>query len=82
MHWNIDPIIVDLGPIELRYYSILFGIGLFSVFFIVSKLMQQQGLKKNYADKLFIYVVISLIIGAHLAHLIFYEPSSLMTISS
>ncbi|MCB1160501.1 MAG: prolipoprotein diacylglyceryl transferase, partial [Leptospiraceae bacterium] len=76
MNWNIDPVLLDLKIVKLRYYSLLFATGLFAAYFLVSKFLREKGLPNDYPDKIFIRIVISLVIGAHLVHLIFYEPSA------
>lgn len=76
MVWDIDPVIVNLGFIELRYYGVLFASGIFTAYFIASKLMKERELPEKHLDSILIYVVIGVIIGAHLVHLIFYEPES------
>ncbi len=73
---NIDPEIIDLGIISLRYYGILFGLGIFSGYFIAKKLSIMKGFDIKILDKALLFVVIGIVIGAHLIHLVFYEPES------
>lgn len=72
--WDVRPQIVDLGFIELRWYSMLFLLGFILSYYILSKVFKKEGLKIELLDKLTFYVVISTIIGARFGHCIFYEP--------
>lgn len=78
MQWNVDPVIFKLfGLLEVRYYSLLFAFGLFFALNRVSAFMIQEKYPEEYPEKIFLYIVIFLILGAHFVHLIFYEPGSL-----
>lgn len=70
----MKPQIVDLGFIELRWYSLLFLLGFVFSYYVLTKVFKKEGLPVELLDKLTFYVVISTIIGARLGHCIFYEP--------
>ncbi|MBN1596803.1 MAG: prolipoprotein diacylglyceryl transferase [Bacteroidales bacterium] len=74
IEWNAKPQIVDLGFIELRWYSLLFLSGFVVGYYILSKIFKKEGLSIDLLDKLTFYVVISTIIGARFGHCLFYEP--------
>ena len=79
---NIDPVIVKFTiPIinfeaQLRYYGILFGLGILTAYFISRSFFRKWGYKDEIIDKLLLYLVFFIVITAHLVHLIFYEPSA------
>lgn len=73
---NIDPIILRLGPLQLRYYGILFGSGILTAYFIYRYFFRKWGYKDYIPDKLLIYLVVAIVLMAHLVHLVFYEPSA------
>jgi phosphatidylglycerol:prolipoprotein diacylglycerol transferase len=72
--WDVRPQIVDLGFIELRWYSLLFLLGFILSYYILSKIFKKEGLSIELLDKLTFYMVISTIIGARFGHCLFYEP--------
>ena len=74
--WNFDPIALDLGFLEIRWYGICFMIGLLLGASELPRALQRRGLPKEHASSLTVWVPIGMIIGAHLIHLIFYEPRS------
>lgn len=79
MIWNIDPTLIDLGPLEIRYYGVFFALGLFLAYslarFMVTKRSGSANKKLSLEtlDMLVIYLVIGLIVGARLGHILFYE---------
>ena len=73
---NIDPIILKMGPLQLRYYGILFGSGILTAYFIYRHFFRKWGYKDFIPDKLLIYLVVTIVLMAHLVHLVFYEPSA------
>jgi prolipoprotein diacylglyceryl transferase len=69
-----DPSIgIDLGFIEIRYYSLMFLIAFGSGWFITKKMYEREGLSEKKLDSLFAYVVIGTLLGARLGHVIFYQ---------
>jgi prolipoprotein diacylglyceryl transferase len=74
IEWNVRPQIIDLGFIEIRWYSFLFLMGFVMAYYILSKVFKKEGLPIELLDKFTVYVVLSTIIGARLGHCIFYEP--------
>ena len=42
VYWNPDVVALTLGPIELRWYSLFWVIGLILAYVIVGKLYKQQ----------------------------------------
>lgn len=83
MIWNIDPVLLNLGPVEIRYYGVFFALALFLAYslarFMTKKRMdddagtQHGRFSLETLDKLVVYLVIGLIVGARLGHIIFYE---------
>jgi phosphatidylglycerol:prolipoprotein diacylglycerol transferase len=73
--WNVKPQIADLGPFELRYYSLLFALAFVIGYIIMLWMLKKEGLDPALMEKLTIYVVLSTIIGARFGHCLFYEFS-------
>jgi len=76
MIWNIDPILVTIGPISIRYYGLLYALGIMTGYLIARSFFRKKGFKDEIFDKLMIYIIVGLVLGAHLGHLVFYEPSA------
>ncbi|OIP81047.1 MAG: prolipoprotein diacylglyceryl transferase [Porphyromonadaceae bacterium CG2_30_38_12] len=71
--WNVDPEIFSMGPIHVRWYGLLWAIGIWLALTVVTKLFKNEKLPEAWIDKLFIYTVTGTILGARLGHCFFYE---------
>jgi len=76
MRWNMNPILFELGPVEIRWYGLFFAIGILLGARAMPRTFAKRGLNPDHAERLTIWIVVGMIIGAHLIHLVFYEPSS------
>lgn len=72
--WNVDPDIVHLGPLTIRYYGILFAASFFFGYIIMQKIFKREGLSIELLDKLTVYMAIGTVVGARLGHCLFYQP--------
>jgi len=75
INWNIDPEIINLFGISLRYYGVLFVSGLVLCVYILTWVFKKEGIPLANLDKLTIYGLIGIFVGARLGHCLFYEPS-------
>jgi phosphatidylglycerol---prolipoprotein diacylglyceryl transferase len=73
IQWNINPEIFSYG-ITLRYYSLLFVGGLILCIFIMYWIFKQEHIPLIHLEKLSIYGMIGIVIGARLGHCLFYQP--------
>src|SRR5690554_5208570 len=64
---------IDLGFFMVRYYSLMFVIAFALGWFITKKIYLREGLTLEKLDKLFIYMVVAILLGARLGHVIFYQ---------
>lgn len=74
---DIDPVFLRLGILELRYYGLLFFLGVLTLFFFMGYFFKQEGLKSpwQYAEDYIFYLFIGVVLGARLVHVLFYNPS-------
>ena len=76
---NFDPILVDFGIIEIRWYSLAYIFGILLGWWYGKKILSKQVQNgKNYIegfDDLIGYLIIGIIIGGRLGYVIFYNPS-------
>ncbi len=71
--WNASPEIVNIGPITLRWYGLLFAAGFLLGLYIVKAMFRAEKAPEEWLDKVFIYMVIGAILGARLGHVFFYD---------
>lgn len=72
--WNPDLVMLHLGPITLRWYSMCWLVGLLLAYLIVKRLYKEQKIKSELFEPLFLYCFVGILIGARLGHCLFYEP--------
>ncbi|MFA7136731.1 MAG: prolipoprotein diacylglyceryl transferase family protein, partial [Bacteroidales bacterium] len=72
--WGPSPEIFSIGPVTIRYYSILFVSGFIIGYYIFLKFFKREGLPAEILDPLLYTLLGSAVIGARLGHCLFYEP--------
>jgi phosphatidylglycerol:prolipoprotein diacylglycerol transferase len=75
IHWDIDPEIINVFGISLRYYSVLFVSGLILSFLLLKRIFINENISLDKLDKLTVYGIIGMFVGMRLGHCLFYEPS-------
>lgn len=65
--------------LPIRYYSLMWVIGLVAAYLIVKKVYKDRGIKEEVFEPLFLYCFIGILAGARLGHCIFYEPEYYLT---
>ena len=77
--WNPDTELCRLLGLPIRYYSLMWVIGLVAAYLIVKKVYKDRGIKEEVFEPLFLYCFIGILAGARLGHCIFYEPEYYLT---
>ncbi len=71
----IDPVLIHIGPVQLRWYGLMYVFGFIFAYIIVTKISRHRGydLNKNEIEDLLTYCIIGLIVGARLGYCFFYN---------
>lgn len=77
--WDPDIELCRILGLPIRYYSLMWVVGLVAAYFIVKKLYKDRGIKEETYEPLFFYCFLGILIGARLGHCIFYEPEYYLT---
>ena len=77
--WQPSLELFSIGSFSVRWYSMMWVIGLLCAYFIVQRLYRQQQIPDEKFEPLFIYCFLGVLIGARLGHCIFYEPDYYLT---
>ena len=77
MVWEhtLNPVIIDFGPLEIRWYGLMYVFAFLFVYWYVKKSVQQGKLNISLQefDNLMVYLTIALVVGARLFEVLFYE---------
>jgi phosphatidylglycerol:prolipoprotein diacylglycerol transferase len=72
--WDLNPIFLQLGPLQIRYYGVMFALTIYTGFWV----WQRQALRNReslaFAEEFLWYGVVAIVGGARLGHCLFYEP--------
>lgn len=74
---NIDPVLINIGFLEIRYYGLVYVIGFLLAYFILRWYAKKDKIKLSFdeIDNLLMYLIIGLIIGARIFEAIFWQPN-------
>lgn len=75
MNVDIDPILIELGPIRVSWYGLMYVFGFFASYLLVRYQMKKKdfGVSKLEVENLYFYLILGLIIGARLGYVLFYD---------
>lgn len=79
IHWNVDPEIVNVFGLSLRYYGILFVGGLMLCSYLLNGIFKNENIAADKLDTLTIYGLLGIFLGARLGHCLFYDPAYYFT---
>lgn len=71
--WNADPVLFDLGIVQIRWYGLMFAIGFLIGYKIEERIYRHEGVPEDWLSILLLWTVAGTIIGARLGHVFFYE---------
>ena len=84
---NFDPILVDFGFLQIRWYSIAYILGIILGWLYAIKIIKinkkksynYRGLEEKTLDDFIVYLILGIIIGGRLGYVIFYNFSYYFT---
>ena len=73
---GLDPILVNIGPVPIRWYSLAYLAGIVIGWWYLLKLIAQPGapLARRHADDMVFYATLGIILGGRLGYVLFYRP--------
>ena len=74
---HIDPEIIRVGPLAIRWYGLMYLIGFAASYLLVQYQIKKKALAfaKDFLGSLYSYAVFGLLVGARLGYVLFYNPS-------
>ena len=74
IHWDFDPIFFHIGPVQVRWYGLLFVSGFVIGWYLFKWFFTREKVDRNLMDTLLYTLLIGTVVGARLGHVIFYQP--------
>ena len=71
--WDVDPVLVQLGPVAIRYYGLIFLCVFLGGYALFRWQVLRGGGNEDEAAGIFIPAILGVLIGARLGHVLFYE---------
>ncbi len=73
---GLDPIALDLGFFQLRWYSLAYLAGIIVGWWYLLKLIDKPGapLARRHADDMVFYATLGILLGGRLGYVLFYRP--------
>jgi phosphatidylglycerol:prolipoprotein diacylglycerol transferase len=75
---NIDPVFLRLGPIQLRWYGLMYMLSFIIGFFVLRRFAKYRKLNMSTDDlyDLLFYLILGVMIGGRLGYVLFYDLPS------
>lgn len=71
---NIDPTIFKIGPLQVRWYGLMYILGFAASYFLVKYQIRKKRINLGIdLNDIFLYIMLGLIVGARLGYIIFYN---------
>ena len=73
---DINPVLLELGPFQIRYYGLFYALGFVIAYFLIFYLAKRKELKitKDDVADFLVYAIAGIVLGARLVYVIFYNP--------
>ena len=78
MIWSFDPVMLELGSLELRWYGFCFMLAFLTGWLLMRVLMRRATYPSEWAADLVVYAIIGGVGGARLLHCLVYDPAYYM----
>lgn len=72
-NWNPDDILFKIGFIQIKYYNLLWILAFVLGWYIMKRIFDNENKSREQLDSLFVYAVVSIMLGARLGHVFFYD---------
>jgi len=73
--WNFNPDLFKIGSFPIKYYSLMYVLAFVLGLQIMKRIFNKDNISLEKLDSMFIYTVISMLIGARVGHYLFYEEN-------
>ncbi|MFT4261563.1 MAG: prolipoprotein diacylglyceryl transferase [Candidatus Woesearchaeota archaeon] len=78
---NINPVLFELGPLEIRYYGLVYFLGFLFLFYFLKRQINKNKIKNFDEEKLdifIVYLLVGMLIGSRIFVYLFWYPQALL----
>ncbi|MBW2996567.1 prolipoprotein diacylglyceryl transferase [Candidatus Woesearchaeota archaeon] len=72
---NINPILLSIGPLQIRYYALVYIIGFLLGWYVLNKKRQELKLEKKDVENFVFYLILGVVIGSRVLHILLWDPA-------
>ena len=78
---SLNPVLIHLGPLEIRYYGIIYALGFILAYYMMRSYARKGKLKmsEKQVEDYITYLLIGIVAGARILDFVFYHPSVFWT---
>jgi prolipoprotein diacylglyceryl transferase len=73
--WNTSPAIFEILGREIRWYGVLFALAFVFGYQVIKYIYKTEGINPAECDRIAMFMVAGVVLGARLGHVFFYEPA-------
>lgn len=75
---GLDPVFLRIGPVELRWYGLMYMLGFIAAYFVMRRAIaaRRLGLSQDDLYDLLFYMILGVMIGGRLGYIVFYDLST------
>src|SRR4029453_13826058 len=75
---NIDPVFLRIGPVQLRWYGLMYMLSFIAGYFLLKRLVKMKKLALTTDDlyDLLFFLILGVMVGGRLGYVLFYDLGS------
>lgn len=72
--WNLDPVLLSAGPLEIRWYGLFYALGFLLGYLILKKSAKELGITRKDVEDYILLLVMGGILSARIFYVLVYNP--------
>ncbi|MBI1936479.1 prolipoprotein diacylglyceryl transferase [Candidatus Woesearchaeota archaeon] len=75
LYHNLNPVLLDLGTLQIRYYGLFYALGFVIAYFMIPYVARKKGIPftKDDAADFLIYLIVGVVGGSRMGYILFYN---------
>lgn len=74
LQWHLDPVAVQLGPIAVRWYGLMYAVAFGLAYWLVMRRLKHETweISRDHIDRVLTWLVVGVLVGGRLGYVFFY----------